>query len=334
MSLKPNIPAVEKISSFIVIVVLIITFLLVLYLQSYFDPAEFGFEPLLAEDSTPMPKTPFDLQAGVPKGWVFLGRLERYDAQHLYEKINGKAPLYLESGFVRLYTQKIVHSTDSDNWAEIYIYDMANGENAFSVFSVQRRSNAVSIEELDAGYRAENAAFAAIGRYYLEIIGSNVSQPTVDAVKASALNFTAAGEAQSGEPSFLRLFPAENLLAETVTLAKRDAFGFERFRDTYIGRYDIDGESITAFVIVCADAAAAAELSGAYRSFLLANGFRQADAAGTVAEGVYEYSGIYEVIFSEGKFVGGIHEAFDRTAAEELAVKMTGIFEEIDDAQK
>ena len=125
----------------------------------------------------------------------------------------------------------------------------------------------------------------------------------------------------------MSLFPAENLLADTISLTKSDAFGFELFKDTYIGHCKIEGETITAFVIVCADAAKALELVGAYRDFLTTNGFQQAETAGEISEGLYEYSGIYEIVFSKGKFIGGIHEAFDRTAAEQLMLKIMENFE-------
>ena len=63
---------------------------------------------------------------------------------------------------------------------------MTNGQNAFSVFSVQRRSEAVSIDGFDTGYYTGNAAFAAIGKYYIEIIGSNLLQETIEAAKINS----------------------------------------------------------------------------------------------------------------------------------------------------
>jgi hypothetical protein len=204
---------------------------------------------------------------------------------------------------------------------------MANSENAFSVFSVQRRSDVNSIEGFDTGYYSGNAGFAAIGQYYLEIIGSNTSQGTVDAVKTVVANFyTMWGfGGQSSELSFVKLFPAENLLVDTIALTKNDAFGFALFKDTYIGQYDVDGETVTAFVIVCDDVDKASQLSDSYRDFLLENGLTKADT--NMLGGVYEYSGMVEIVFSEGRFVGGIHESFNRPVAEQIAAKMIENFE-------
>jgi hypothetical protein len=67
---------------------------------------------------------------------------ERFGPDTLYEKINGRADLYLSSGFVSLNTQRFAMDSTAGAWVEVFVYDMATPENAFSVFSMQRREGA------------------------------------------------------------------------------------------------------------------------------------------------------------------------------------------------
>ncbi len=67
---------------------------------------------------------------------------ERFGPDTLYEKINGRADLYLSSGFASLKTQRFSMDKTAGAWVEVFVYDMATPENAFSVFSMQRREDA------------------------------------------------------------------------------------------------------------------------------------------------------------------------------------------------
>ncbi len=80
----------------------------------------------------------------LPPGMVPLTSPEIFDPQTLSDKINGKAELYLSAGFVGLASQRFKDKAGSNLWMEAYIYDMGNGQNAFSVFSAQRREGAAS----------------------------------------------------------------------------------------------------------------------------------------------------------------------------------------------
>ncbi|MHC4075407.1 MAG: DUF6599 family protein, partial [Planctomycetota bacterium] len=70
----------------------------------------------------------------LPQGYEKLSDVEIYDSDNLYEKINGKATLYTESGFRKLFTQRFANSLDKSLAAELYLYDMGEAKNAFSVY--------------------------------------------------------------------------------------------------------------------------------------------------------------------------------------------------------
>jgi hypothetical protein len=81
-----------------------------------------------------------------PAGFEVRAGPERYGADTLYEKINGKADLYVSAGFVQLQTWRFAGAAGP--WLELFLYEMSNETAAFSVFSTQRRPDA---EALDPG---------------------------------------------------------------------------------------------------------------------------------------------------------------------------------------
>ncbi len=77
-----------------------------------------------------------------------VGKAETYNTDNLYEKIDGKAPMYQEAGFVKLTTQRFAAKSNSELGLELYLYDMGNAKNAFSVYSRQKRADATTDLEL------------------------------------------------------------------------------------------------------------------------------------------------------------------------------------------
>jgi hypothetical protein len=84
-------------------------------------------------DTTAIPKLetqnskfeiPFELSSLAPAGFEMLSKVEVYNSENLYEKINGKAPLYTESGFEELFTQRFVSINDRSLWMELYAYEI------------------------------------------------------------------------------------------------------------------------------------------------------------------------------------------------------------------
>lgn len=106
--------------------------------QSDADMSRFG----ISQAVKPKSEIPFEPSSLVPAGFETPSEVEIYVPENLYEKIDGKAPLYIESGFEKLFTQRFISKDDQALWMEIFIYDMGAVNNAFSIFSVQRRADA------------------------------------------------------------------------------------------------------------------------------------------------------------------------------------------------
>ncbi len=90
----------------------------------------------------------------------------------LYQKINGQAELYLSAGFVSLESQWYEAVDDADSIIEVNLYHMGGLMNAFSVFSLQRRDTAQTIDVTPFAYQTDNTIYMVHGPYYVEILST------------------------------------------------------------------------------------------------------------------------------------------------------------------
>ena len=248
---------------------------------------------------------------------------ESFDTQNLSDKINGKAELYLSAGFVKLNSQRFKDKKGSNLWIEAYIYDMGNGQNAFSVFSAQRREGATALDLTQYAYRTSNALFLVYGSFYIEIIASEATNRAYNLMKLLAENFIRNTASQTVILPEKNLFPAQGLVADSISLISADAFGFDRLNQIYTAEYEIDHERLMAFLSRRQETRAAQDLASAYQKFLETFGGQPIDADLPIKDAkLVEILETYEVIFSYGPFFAGVREADNKELAIHLALQL------------
>jgi hypothetical protein len=271
------------------------------------------------KNSEPVP--PAETSPFTPTGFEALSKPESYDADNLYEKIDGKAPLYTEAGFKGLTTQRFVKTGDANLWMEVYIYDMGDIKNAFCVYSEQRREGTEGLTSMRFGYKTSNGVYFVHGKYYIEIVGSSesgeLSEAMAEAEQKITANLATGINASIAELAF---FPQQNLIPDSFKLYLVSAFGCEKLTDVFTARYKAGDETITAFVSKRADAKEAEATAESYRKFLIENGATAKNTTNEPFVGkVMDLYGATEIVFTAGLFVGGVHEAEDQQSAEKLA---------------
>jgi hypothetical protein len=249
------------------------------------------------------------------------GPPETFSPDNLYDKIDGKAELYLSAGFVRLNCRRFALKDAPDQWLEWFVYDMGTVAQAFSVFTVQRRAEAQTLDLAEYAYQTQNSIYFVCGSNYVEAVASAASAPLLDAMRSLARRFIAASPSGGTHVAQLELLPAENLVSGSQTLQSADVFGFDRFKNVYTAEYKVGDASVLGFVMSCANADAAQGLRDAYAAFLIENGGRP--LAGRAAEHKpIEILGGIEIVFSEGAYVAGVHAAPRVDAAEQVATQL------------
>lgn len=327
----------ESVVSILLLAVLLLITVAVLIKQADSDMSRFGLDANSAQYSekpqTGLQEVP-DLAALLPKGFKEFSPPETYEAANLYEKINGKAPLYLDAGFLNLFTQRFASQADESLWMELYLFDMAALRNAFSVYSVQKRADVETLPDMQFAYKTTNALFLVHGRYYIELLGSDESPDLLAAMTDVADNVTNRLKvSKTAQIPELNLFPQENIIPGSIKLSLKDTFAFEDLTDTFSCHYKLNDQSITAFISKRPDARNAQLIAKSYNDFLIENGATNKTAANEILKNigarVLDFYDTTEIIFTVGPFVGGIHEAENQQSAENLAVNLIDKLSEV-----
>jgi len=304
--------------------------------------AQFNYNPSVLQKDLFLPPTATDKDSSLtaltesiiplPPGMVPLTLAESFDAQNLSDKINGKAELYLSAGFISLNSQRYRDKKGSDLWIEAYIYDMDDGQNAFSVFSAQRREGAAALDLTPYAYRTSNALFLVHGRFYIEIIASEATERAFNPVKLLAENFIASTATQTVTIQEKDLFPVQGLVADSISLISTDAFGFDRLNQIYTAEYEIGQQRLMAFLSRRQETRAAQDLASAYQKFLETFGGQNIDVNLAIKDAkLIEILETYEVSFSCGPYIAGVREAGSKEQAVNLALQLYKRLKEVID---
>jgi hypothetical protein len=282
--------------------------------QSCYDPARFGAEITSPAESIGKDKAASAAEPALllPAGYATVTALEHYEPDSLYEKIDGKAELYLSCGFRLLNCQRFAAADNEEHWAEIYLFDMGTARNAFAVYSTQKRAEALPLEGIQFGYRTQDAVFVAAGRYYLEVVAGESSPQMVEAMVQVAVNFAGQAETAGSEIGELKLLASDYLVPDSFGLQLVNAFGLEELGNIFSARYAFGNEVVTVFIGKQSDEAAAKVAAQRYYKFLVDNGAVDKTSefgAPEVNGHILEFYGSTEVVFTNGVYLAGVHQA-------------------------
>jgi hypothetical protein len=328
MSSEPG--RAKRLESVISICLLAVLFLIALGVfikQSRVDMSRFGMEAAAVPESEILA----DLGSLTPAGFETASQTEIYDSENLYEKINGKATLYLDSGFKRLLTQRFVNKADGNLWMELFVYDMSNIANAFSVYSTQKRPDVemLSFAYPRFHYKTGNGLYFVHGKYYVEAVGSSESTKLLGAMVdiAQEISSTLApdGDIRTLEAK-MALFPKENIVPGSIKLYLTSTFGFEGLTDTFAAKYKCGDEAVTAFLSKRSDPKEARKIAESYYQFLVESGGveKPPSLPRKLPGRVIDVYGTTEIVFAIGPFVAGVHEAESQDCALQLASLLFG----------
>lgn len=263
-----------------------------------------------------------DLGSFAPGAVRTFGAFERFDGKTLADKINGRADLYLSSGFVELRTQRFSLKGAPDVWMEVFDYRMESFRNAFSVYSRQKRDDGIPADVGELSYTAGTALFLVAGNHYLEFIPAEASEELSRGMLDFGRRFHAEYRPLGARIEELTLLPSVGRVVGSEALQVSDAFGFARLDQVVTALYDLEEDGLLAFVTVRRDDNEARDLARAWAGFLLENGGKEDSVPDGIPGGrLIGILGSFELIFHHGPVLAGIHEA--RTL--EAALKLGGM---------
>lgn len=299
----------------------------------------------------------------LPAGWT-VGKsgnryVETFNAENLYEKINGRAESFIQYG-VQGMAYTFYHPLgDPSNELQLYVFEMANPLKAFGKYSSEKPDEAQSIAVGAEGYTAAGSTLFYADRYYTQIV-STVDDPKFAAVALELARRVASRqrpEADPGSPprvemvdprpveavttagepdgaagqtavafppgspqAIFGLLPAVDRQGDPKYVAQ-DVFGYSFLSDVFMIDYQKGDVTWQGFLRPYRNAEEAREALEKYKENVVLDG---AELSTLEAEGADEMIvcsniGLFDVIFVKGNTLGGANGATERGPAEAFA---------------
>jgi hypothetical protein len=328
MARRTRVSAAQKLTGYGVLAALGLIIIGLFIQQSRFNPAvivALRAPGLKAGPQAAAGRTQAATAALLPEveGFTPLTPVESYNRDTLSDKIDGKAELYLSAGFKEMSCRSFGLGAGGKTHVDVYLYDMGSPQNAYAVFSGQRRSGSPSSSLTANAYTTANALFFTQGGYYVEIVADRATATLQKSLETYATALLAKLPAAGKTKNQAELFPKEGLALDSVRLSAADTFGLEGFNKVLTGEYSLKDGTATAFMAVRGTPEQARAEAKRYLDFLAANGYQKVQAPGAAGDiPVLVLDNSYEIVFVEGHTLAGVHDATSLAAALELAAKL------------
>ena len=123
---------------------------------------------LAVQDNSPFPDAGLD-------GWHVPPKVERFTADNLYVKIDGRADAYLKFDVVGLTFGRYYHEGDAERTVDVYWYDMGTPANALGMYKSEETPGATPLSIGQAGYQVGAAVFFCQGSSYAQVMPAGLT---------------------------------------------------------------------------------------------------------------------------------------------------------------
>jgi hypothetical protein len=180
----------------------------------------------------PPPAAASPLPLKSPAGWP-RGELERYDADSLFEKINGKDQAYLAYDFAELVFASYARPDDPNDYVDVYLYDMQTPLSAYGTYRGQRSGNERPLQAGDESCFSGASAFVRKGRFHVEVAASGARAAAEARALAQAI---AQALPEVDEPvQDPAYFPRDGL--KSMRYVRSAALGVEPLTEAFLATY-------------------------------------------------------------------------------------------------
>lgn len=246
-------------------------------------------------------------------GWTVDGRVESYDPDNLYEKINGAAEQYLSFGFQKLH---YVTVGQGENFVTIEIYDQGSFPNTLGIFAAQRdESRSVITKDNLFYYPTPIGAVGGLGRYYFKIAAGSSADLAVAKAKdlLEVLGGLPAGSNSTPRATTI-LTQGLGVPFEQLAYVPTDAFQYGFAKDFWFGSSNTTDDA-RFFVHEAPTTEAATTM---FRQLVQEQAYEYSEIESTPDRAIFQHDFLKTLFTIEvsGKFVFGIDGSSNRQAAE------------------
>lgn len=267
---------------------------------------------LASQDIRPTDRGP--LPTGLAaSGWTE-GPVSQFNADNLYEKINGREDYYKSFGFQGLYFLSIVSDTDPSVAVDIEMYDLGETPNALGAYAGERPPNvSPEIGPSGMGHLHRNALLMTRGKFYVRAIGSDETQPVLEQLAHLERSLGGGLPGEDLPPEYAIFVGGLSLDPGRVSYTAENAYSFGFARDVYSALLE-DGET-EIFVISSTSAEEAESLASQFTDGFLGYGTPAGESTG-VQWVKDRYIGTISGAMGERTWLMGVRGAPDLGTAE------------------
>ncbi|MGD9076239.1 MAG: hypothetical protein PVJ69_13570 [Desulfobacteraceae bacterium] len=262
------------------------------------------------------------LRALMPKdaespGWQAVSSPQFFEAQNLWEYINGQAEMYIDYGFHLVVTLEY-RSMDGTRSMAIEIFQMKNPKHAFGIYAAERSFDDRPINIGGQGYIGENVLNFWKAQYYVKLTSFQVSSDTKEILMMLASVIAAKIKGTYSEPELFACFPKENRVQMSERFIPKNFLGQSFLENGYRVEYKKGGNSYQVFLVKNVSREKAEEAFAKYEDFLKSQNEKISLLEKDDYQVIFGEGEKGKAIFQYGFFVGGILNKEDLSEAERV----------------
>jgi hypothetical protein len=290
--------------------------------------------------------------SGLPPEWT-LGKpgerhLESFNADNLYEKIDGRAESFIQYG-VKGMAYAFYHPTgDPSSELQLYVFEMADSLKALGKYGSEKPEEFKTVSVGDAGYTSAGSLLFHAGRYYTQIVstkddpkfeafaldlakrvvalqGGSAAPPAATAASGVPASTAGAPPAANTKPATAEAKPEPKEISPATYFAMlpaagrdgdpkyvaQDVFGYSFLSDVFMADYKDKNVSWQGFLRPYRDVQEAKSVFEKYIAGVKKDG---AEIKTLTAEGADEMVmstniGLIDIVFRKGNCVAGANGA-------------------------
>ena len=292
----------------------------------------------------------------IPEGWEVGAsgdrHLESFNAENLYEKIDGRAESFLQYDVVGMAYTFYHPEGEPANEVQLYVFEMANSLKALGKYGTEKPGDVEPLELGADGYASGTSVFFHAKGFYVQIVPTSDSEPfrrfaldiarrisndilpgsapDPDASAAAVADESAVAKAPDDEaeaateidPATLFALLPEGPGRNNEQYVAQDAFGYAFLSDVFLASYADDQSGWQAFVRPYASPGRARKIFDQYRAEAEAFDavIQEVESPDADAAFLAENFGLIDVIFLKGNTFGGVNGATDAESARAFAL--------------
>jgi hypothetical protein len=247
---------------------------------------------------------------------------EFYNADNLFEKIDGRATAYLNFNFQRLRCRSFSVTGKSGSFVDVYEYRFDTPVNAFGMFALERDPKGGPLAFAPDGYASGMGFFFRQGPRYIQVMASDQNAKTLGLAKAIAEDRAKNLLADDTGLDARRRLPVAGLDPASVQFVQENAQGQAFLKNVFQANYDFAGKKLPFFLMVATPADAAVAWKS-YQDFAGQFGGKVTalpDVNGAKIFAAQNF-GSFKVIYQRDGEIGGVVDAADGDQARQFVEK-------------